>query len=202
VLTAALTVPSNGTVIAGDFDFTPQIGSAIIGAPVLASSGLYLPDVTNPLILLPGEDFSINIAAFNSGSNRVVGIASWFDLDQGPNIHVVRTTTPDMTLVVLIPTVAANKTAATLSPPSLLTFASAFGFVYNGDDITHNFFVDTVVGGIAVASAPVTVNSLTAGKITPPGTIPAGGFFRITMGETVSTVIPNVYGAYTILDVA
>lgn len=202
VIAQVTLVASDGTPTTpvGDFDFSPQLNSTQISQTLTGQSTPILPGSTTPSIIIqPGEDYTINISAFNGGANRAVGFASWADFDFTPNISVLRFPFPDDSPITFIPTVPAGKTANIYGPPTLIA-GSTGASVFNADSVVHNFLVEVVVGSIGVGINSFVVNNGEAIGFTFQS-IPAGTSMRITMQESVTTTAPRFYGAYSLLDV-
>jgi hypothetical protein len=200
VATQVSLATSDGAILTGDFDYTPQINSTQIDQTQTGVSGFLLPAALVSVILQSGEAYTVNIGAFNGGADRAIGYATWADFDLLPNISVVRLTIPSTTPVTLIPTVPAAKTANGYAPPSLIASNTpAFG-VFNADTVPHNFIVEVVVAGVPVQVGSGSASDGQANSFLIPA-IPAGTSLQITMAEPVTTTAPRIYGAYQLLDV-
>lgn len=188
----------------GDFDWAGfYINADLLSPGFVAQPGLLGPP--SRLVLEVGEALYVDITAFNAPCDRVLGTASWFDMDAAAFVQVhLGLTDVDQ---VVIPAVPAGK-CAVMSPAYLSSGNSTFlGFVTNNDSVPHTFVCEIVVAGQAMQAVFGPANPGDGVFLYPPlvfitsiQNVGPGGIVRVRMLEPVATVAPKFRASYQLID--
>jgi len=188
----------------GDFDGYEVFNGSQIGPTLSASASAATPASSGAgtLVLQSTDTYQINVTALNNGADRILVSANWTDFDTTllTNLTPNRFTIPDTTPITLWPAAPSGKTITGFTAPMSLVAVAPTGFIFNSDDISHNFNIDLVTGSIATLVGSSSINPLEGSPIASMMAIGSGQSLRLTMQEPVNTVVPFAHCPYLTLD--